>query len=97
MNPEILLYDEPTSGLDPVTSRKIDRLIAKTNREQGATSVVVTHDLISAMDIATRIMMLHEGQVVEYATPEKICLFEGSGGTTILRGSAYSSGFRKWR
>ena len=71
MNPEILLYDEPTSGLDPVTSRKIDRLIAKTNREQGATSVVVTHDLISAMDIATRIMMLHEGRVVEYAIPEK--------------------------
>ena len=70
MDPEILLYDEPTSGLDPVTSRKIDRLIAKTNREQSATSVVVTHDLISAMDIATRIMMLHEGRVVEYATPE---------------------------
>ena len=30
----------------------------------------MTHDLISAMDIATRIMMLHEGQVVEYTTPE---------------------------
>jgi phospholipid/cholesterol/gamma-HCH transport system ATP-binding protein len=70
MNPEILLYDEPTSGLDPVTSRKIDRLIAKTNREQNATSVVVTHDLISAMNIASRILMLHEGRVVEYSTPE---------------------------
>ena len=70
MTPEILLYDEPTSGLDPVTSRKIDRLIAKTNRERGATSVVVTLDLLCAMDIATRIMLLHVGDVVEL--PQKI-------------------------
>ena len=34
INPEILLYDEPTSGLDPVTSRRIDKLIMRTNREQ---------------------------------------------------------------
>ena len=83
--------------MDPVASRKIDRLIAKTNREQGATSVVVTHDLISAMDIATRIMMLHEGGVVEYAIPENFVYSKSSGGTTILGGSAYSSEFRKWR
>ena len=69
INPEILLYDEPTSGLDPVTSRRIDKLIMRTNREQNATSVLVTHDLISAMDIATRIMMLHNGRIVEYAAP----------------------------
>ena len=69
INPEIILYDEPTSGLDPVTSRRIDKLIMRTNREQNATSVLVTHDLISAMDIATRIMMLHNGRIVEYAAP----------------------------
>ena len=36
INPEILLYDELTSGLDPVTSRRIDKLIMRTNREQKA-------------------------------------------------------------
>ncbi|MAI20663.1 MAG: ABC transporter ATP-binding protein [Kiritimatiellaceae bacterium] len=70
MDPEILLYDEPTSGLDPVTSRSIDELMLRTNRERGATSVVVTHDLISALAVGSRILMLHEGQVVEYCAPE---------------------------
>ena len=68
-NPEIILYDEPTSGLDPVTSRTIDRLIDSLRRELGVTSVVVTHDLHSALAIATRIAMLHEGHIVEVAPP----------------------------
>ncbi|MCB1069627.1 MAG: ATP-binding cassette domain-containing protein [Verrucomicrobia bacterium] len=67
--PEVVLYDEPTSGLDPLTSRTIDELIANTNRELGITSIVVTHDLHSALSIGTRIAMLHQGKVVELATP----------------------------
>lgn len=70
MNPEIVLYDEPTSGLDPVTSRRIDDLIIDMRSRLGITSVVVTHDLHSALAIGTRIMMLHEGRIVENATPE---------------------------
>lgn len=69
-NPEIVLYDEPTSGLDPVTSRTIDRLIGKLREDLGVTSVVVTHDLHSALAIGTRIAMLHQGRVAELATPE---------------------------
>jgi phospholipid/cholesterol/gamma-HCH transport system ATP-binding protein len=69
--PEIILYDEPTSGLDPVTSRTIDRLIDNLRRELGVTSVVVTHDLHSALAIGTRIAMLHEGNIVEVSTPEE--------------------------
>lgn len=69
MQPEIILYDEPTSGLDPVTSRTIDRLIDDMRRELGVTSVVVTHDLHSALVIGTRIAMIDQGQVVEVATP----------------------------
>jgi phospholipid/cholesterol/gamma-HCH transport system ATP-binding protein len=68
-NPEIVLYDEPTSGLDPVTSRTIDTLIDDLRRELGVTSVVVTHDLHSALVIGTRIAMLHEGRIVEVAPP----------------------------
>lgn len=69
MNPKIVLYDEPTSGLDPVTSRRIDELIVNMRRELGITSVVVTHDLHSALAIGSRIMMLHQGRIVENATP----------------------------
>jgi phospholipid/cholesterol/gamma-HCH transport system ATP-binding protein len=69
-NPKIVLYDEPTSGLDPVTSRHIDHLIVDMRRELGITSVVVTHDLHSALAVGSRIMMLHEGRVVENAPPE---------------------------
>ncbi len=68
--PEIILYDEPTSGLDPVTSRTIDTLIDNLRKELKVTSVVVTHDLHSALAIGTRIAMLYYGKVVEVATPE---------------------------
>ena len=70
MNPEIILYDEPTSGLDPVTSRLIDKLIEDLRQELGVTSVVVTHDLHSALAIGTRIMMIDGGEIVENATPQ---------------------------
>jgi phospholipid/cholesterol/gamma-HCH transport system ATP-binding protein len=69
-NPEIILYDEPTSGLDPVSSRTIDALIEDMRQKLTVTSVVVTHDLHSALSIATRIAMLSEGRIVELATPE---------------------------
>ncbi len=70
-DPEIILYDEPTSGLDPVTSRTIDRLINRLREELGVTSVVVTHDLHSALAIGSRIAMLHEGRMVEMSTPQE--------------------------
>lgn len=69
-NPEIVLYDEPTSGLDPVTARTIDTLIGDLQRDMGVTSVVVTHDLHSALSIANRIAMLSGGQIVELADPQ---------------------------
>lgn len=69
--PEIVLYDEPTSGLDPVTSRTIDKLIKDTRDELGVTSIVVTHDLHSALAIGDTIAMLHEGKIVELATPKE--------------------------
>ena len=67
--PEIVLYDEPTSGLDPVTSRRIDELIADLAGRLGITSVVVTHDLHSALSISTRIAMLGDGKVLSIQPP----------------------------
>ena len=69
--PEIILYDEPTSGLDPVISRQIDLLIDDLRRRLGVTSVVVTHDLYSALYVGTRVAMLHEGRFVVCAPPEE--------------------------
>ena len=67
---DVILYDEPTSGLDPVTSVRINELIRKLNRELGITSIVVTHDIPSALRIADRMMLLKGGDVVEYSAPE---------------------------
>ena len=74
--PEIILYDEPTSGLDPVISRQIDLLIDDLRRRLGVTSVVVTHDLYSALYIGTRVAMLHEGKFVVCAKPEEFVASE---------------------
>jgi phospholipid/cholesterol/gamma-HCH transport system ATP-binding protein len=64
LQPEILLLDEPTAGLDPITSREIDDLILKLQKEHALTSVVVTHDLHSAKTIADRVALLDKGRVV---------------------------------
>ena len=67
---DIVLYDEPTSGLDPVTSEHITKLIGEVNRTRSMTSVVVTHDLASALAIASRIMLVKDGKAVVCAAPE---------------------------
>jgi phospholipid/cholesterol/gamma-HCH transport system ATP-binding protein len=80
--PDILLYDEPTSGLDPVTSRTIDELIFTLQKDLGVTSVVVTHDMISALTISDRIAMLHQGTVLEVSPPREFLHSENE----IVRG-----------
>ena len=67
---DVVLYDEPTSGLDPVTAVTIHRLIVDLNRRKGITSVVVTHDIASALKIADRILLLKDGRAVLCAAPK---------------------------
>jgi phospholipid/cholesterol/gamma-HCH transport system ATP-binding protein len=64
MDPRIILYDEPTTGLDPVMSDVINNLILQYGRRPRVTSVIVTHDMTSALKIGTRFVMLHKGQAV---------------------------------
>ncbi len=66
-NPSIIFYDEPSSGLDPITTRKIDSLIMDTQKKLKVTSVVVTHDMLSAVHIADRIAMVDHGNLVAIA------------------------------
>jgi phospholipid/cholesterol/gamma-HCH transport system ATP-binding protein len=65
--PHILLYDEPTTGLDPITAMQINELIVATQRELKATSLVVTHDIRSALEVGDRLALHHEGKIVYIA------------------------------
>ncbi len=68
--PEIIFYDEPSSGLDPIMTNKIDELIIETQRALNVTSIVVTHDMVSACRIADRIAMIYDGELIAVDTPE---------------------------
>jgi phospholipid/cholesterol/gamma-HCH transport system ATP-binding protein len=70
--PSCVLYDEPTSGLDPVVSDSINRLITRLQERLGVTSIVVTHDMKSAVHVANHIAYLHEGRIYFHGTPEEL-------------------------
>ncbi|GHV13372.1 ABC transporter ATP-binding protein [Fibrobacterales bacterium] len=72
LSPEVLLYDEPTTGLDPITSDVINDLILDMQLKLGVTSVVVTHDMVSAFKVADRIAMLYNGKIIEVGTVDEI-------------------------
>lgn len=65
--PSIILYDEPTTGLDPITAMQINELINKTQHELKATSVVVTHDIRSALEVGDRLAFHHDGKIAHIA------------------------------
>ena len=65
--PEIILYDEPTTGLDPMTSMQINDLINKTQEELKATSIVVTHDIRSALEVGDRLAFHFDGKISQIA------------------------------
>jgi len=62
MNPQYLFCDEPNSGLDPQTSMVIDKLIQEITREYNITTIVVSHDMNSVMEIGDHIIYLHQGR-----------------------------------
>lgn len=68
--PNYLLYDEPTTGLDPITSMQINELIVKTQEELHATSIVVTHDPISALYVGDRLALVENGKIAYVDKPD---------------------------
>ncbi|SPJ31935.1 ABC transporter ATP-binding protein [Candidatus Protochlamydia amoebophila] len=65
--PQIILYDEPTTGLDPITSMQISELINQTKAELNATSIVVTHDIRSALEVGDRLAFHNDGKIAQIA------------------------------
>ncbi len=61
LNPKYLFCDEPNSGLDPQTSLLIDKLIKEITNDYNMTTIVVTHDMNSVMEVGDYIMYLHQG------------------------------------
>ncbi len=70
--PSLMLYDEPTAGLDPIVSDSINRLMVRLGDELNMTSVIVTHDMVSARQVGDRIAMLHEGKIYCIDQPDAI-------------------------
>lgn len=72
MNPRYLFCDEPNSGLDPKTAIVIDKLIEEITHEYGMTSIVITHDMNSVMEIGENIIFLYDGKLWWKGTKEDI-------------------------
>ena len=71
MDPEIILYDEPTTGLDPFNTKQILKIILQL-QEQGATSVLVTHDMASIFAVTDRVAFLRDGKIRALGTADEI-------------------------
>lgn len=72
IDPVMVMYDEPFTGLDPISKAIIVKLIRQLNSTLGMTSVVVTHDVHEAMQIADFVYMLGHGKVLARGTPDEI-------------------------
>ena len=70
MNPEVMLFDEPTSALDPEMVGEVLELM-KQLADDGMTMVVVTHEMGFAREVASRVMFMDDGRIVEIAPPEE--------------------------
>ena len=70
MNPEVMLFDEPTSALDPEMVGEVLNLM-KQLAEDGMTMIVVTHEMGFAREVASRVMFMDDGKILEQAPPRE--------------------------
>jgi phospholipid/cholesterol/gamma-HCH transport system ATP-binding protein len=72
LEPKALLYDEPTTGLDPITTKWVSKLMRQVHEKLKITSVIVTHNIQSALSVADRIAFLYRGRIKFVGTPDEI-------------------------
>lgn len=70
MEPEVMLFDEPTSALDPEMIKEVLDVMIELARE-GMTMLIVTHEMGFAKNVATRILFMNDGKILEDETPEE--------------------------
>ncbi len=85
--PKYLFCDEPNSGLDPKTATLIDNLIQDITKENNITTVVVTHDMNSVMEIGEKIVFLKDGKLVWQGTNQEIFKTENTDVTDFVYSS----------
>ena len=71
MEPDVMLFDEPTSALDPEMVKEV-LLVIKDLAKSGMTTVIVTHEMGFAKEVATRVMFIDEGIILEEGTPDQV-------------------------
>lgn len=69
---DIILMDEPFGALDPITREALQDLVKQLQQEMGRTIIFVTHDMDEALKLADRIVIMREGRVVQFDTPDNI-------------------------
>ncbi|WP_308446493.1 ABC transporter ATP-binding protein [Chitinimonas sp. BJYL2] len=72
LDPMLVMYDEPFAGLDPISLGIVGKLIRELNDALGATSILVTHDVIESLQIVDYIYFVSDGRIVAQGTPEEI-------------------------
>ena len=72
LEPEVLIADEPTTALDVTVQAQILTLLARLNRERGLATMLITHDLGVVAEVADRVLVMHEGRIVERGTLDEI-------------------------
>ena len=71
MNPEIMLFDEPTSSLDPEITKEVLHTMKQLAAEK-MTMIIVTHEIGFAKEVASKILFMSEGEILESGTPDEI-------------------------
>ena len=71
LHPDILCFDEPTSALDPELTGEVLRVM-KELAEQKTTMIIVTHEMAFARDVASHVIFMDDGYILEQGTPEQV-------------------------
>lgn len=72
LEPEYIMYDEPTSGLDPETANEINELIVLMSQKFDITSIVITHDMHSVLDVADKVAFLNNQKLSWFGTIDEM-------------------------
>jgi peptide/nickel transport system ATP-binding protein len=72
LDPEVLIADEPTTALDVTVQAQILALLERLNRERGLATILITHDLGVVAEVADRVLVMHEGAIVERGNLDEI-------------------------